>query len=181
MKSPTSNSRNLSTGAAIRRRNTGNTKFIKDGKELTWEEALKEFVDQTGQPGPATWEAGDYPEGQADYPVSGVSWYEAAAYAEFVGKSLPTAISLGYRSGRIHATRSRSLLHAFLAPLSNFKGKGPAPVGSNPGMTSYGAYDMAGNVREWCWNEAPKGRIIRGGAWNDAIYLFWRSESGSSL
>ena len=60
--------------------------FTEDGKELRWEDAVKAFVDQTGQPGPATWQGGDYPEGQADYPVSGVSWYEAAAYAEFAGK-----------------------------------------------------------------------------------------------
>ncbi len=31
---------------------------------------------------------------------------------------------------------------------------------------------MAGNVREWCWNEAPKGRLIRGGAWDDNGYMF---------
>jgi hypothetical protein len=30
---------------------------------------------------------------------------------------------------------------------------------------------MAGNVREWCWNEAGNGRVIRGGAWNDAWYM----------
>ncbi len=42
------------------------------------------------RPGPASWEVGDYPKGQDDYPVAGVSWYEAAAYAEFVGKRLPT-------------------------------------------------------------------------------------------
>ncbi len=35
--------------------------FIKDGKTLTWEEAMKLFVDQTGRPGPSTWQAGDYP------------------------------------------------------------------------------------------------------------------------
>ena len=33
---------------------------------------------------------GHVPEGQADYPVSGVSWHEAAAYAEFANKRLPT-------------------------------------------------------------------------------------------
>ena len=52
-------------------------------------EAMAEFLDATGRPGPSTWEAGDYPKGQDDYPVSGVSWYEAAAYAEFVARVCP--------------------------------------------------------------------------------------------
>lgn len=46
------------------------------------------------------------------------------------------------------------------------------PVGHFPGITSYGAYDMAGNVREWNWNETAKGRMVRGGAWNDNRYMF---------
>ena len=37
-------------------------KFVKDGSELSWQAAMKLFVDQTGQPGPATWENGDFPE-----------------------------------------------------------------------------------------------------------------------
>jgi formylglycine-generating enzyme required for sulfatase activity len=34
-------------------------------------------------------------------------------------------------------------------------GQGPEPVGRNPGISPFGAYDMAGNVRKWCWNKAP--------------------------
>ena len=149
-------------------------KFIKDGKELTWDEAMKAFVDQTGQSGPATWQAGDYPEGQGDYPVSGISWHEAAAYAEFAGKSLPTGEHWGIARGEYTTIIQVPQLGGFaiLAPFSNFRGKGPVPVGSLPGITSYGAFDMAGNVREWCWNEAPQGRLIRGGAWDDNPYIF---------
>ena len=60
--------------------------FIKDGKVIRWEVAMALFVDKTGRPGPFTWEAGDYPDGNDDYPVSGISWYEAAAFAEYAGK-----------------------------------------------------------------------------------------------
>jgi dienelactone hydrolase len=31
---------------------------------------------------------------------------------------------------------------------------------------------MAGNVREWCWNETIAGRVIRGGSWEDNTYEF---------
>ncbi len=149
--------------------------FVKDGKELTWEEAVNGFVDQTGLPGPAGWQAGDYPEGQADYPVSGLSWYEAAAYAEFVGKSLPTSFHWGLAMGTytpILAEPTFSGGVALYIPFSNMFGKGPVRTGSLPGITAYGALDMAGNVREWCSNEMPKGRLIRGAAWGDNAYLF---------
>ena len=56
-----------------------------------WQEAVARFVDATGRPGPATWEAGTYPDGTGDHPVAGVSWFEAVAYARFRGKELPTA------------------------------------------------------------------------------------------
>ncbi len=32
---------------------------------------------------------------------------------------------------------------------------------------------MAGNVREWCWNKAPDGRIVRGGGWDDVVYMYF--------
>jgi len=64
--------------------------FVENGRTLSWEEAMSKFHDKTGRPGPSTWEIGNFLEGQADYPVTGVSWYEAAAYAEYAGKDLPT-------------------------------------------------------------------------------------------
>ncbi len=145
--------------------------FIRDGEKVPWQEAMREFVDQTGRPGPAGWQAGDYPEGQGDYPVSGISWYEAATYAEFAGKSLPTGDHWGIARGTDLLLDSKSFF-SFFTPQSNFAGQGPAPAGRFPAITSYGLHDMGGNVREWCWNETPNGRLIRGGAWDDAPYMF---------
>ncbi len=149
-------------------------KFVRDGIELRWEDAIRAFVDQTGQPGPSTWQARDFPEGQGDHPVSGVSWYEAEAYAEFAGKSLPSGVHWGLARGDDTPIIRTPQLGGFavFAPFSNFRGKGTMPAGSLPGITSYGACDMAGNVREWCWNETANGRLIRGGAWDDNPYMF---------
>ena len=59
--------------------------FHEDGRTLSWEQAMARFRDPTGRPGPSTWESGRYPAGKDHHPVSGVSWYEAAAYAVFAG------------------------------------------------------------------------------------------------
>jgi predicted esterase len=146
--------------------------FVKDGKALTWEAALAEFVDQTGRPGPSTWQAGTFPKGQEDYPVSGVSWYEAAAFAEFAGKSLPTRSHWIIARGDLTALFQYAGIHSMIFPLSNFQGEGPSQVGKYQAIMPYGVYDMAGNVREWCWNETPQGRLVIGGAWDDVNYMF---------
>ncbi|HBE41578.1 MAG TPA: hypothetical protein DDW27_10320 [Bacteroidales bacterium] len=145
--------------------------FKKDGKVIRWEEVMSLFVDKTGRPGPFTWEAGDYPDSQDEYPVSGISWYEAAAYAEYAGKSLPTAEHWGSAVG-FYIPYIDNTFGSRILPLSNFLGKGSDKAGKFPGISCFGAYDMAGNVREWCWNETPVGHIIRGGAWNDPIYMY---------
>jgi tRNA A-37 threonylcarbamoyl transferase component Bud32/dienelactone hydrolase len=144
------------------------------GRALAWDEAMRRFVDASGQPGPATWMGGTYPEDQADYPVSGISWYEAAAYAEYAGASLPTSVHWDVARGGFTPMILWPQLGGFavLAPFSNFGGTGPVAVGSLRGVTAYGAHDMGGNVREWCWNEAPLGRVVRGGAWDDNTYDF---------
>ena len=151
-------------------------KFTKDGRVFSWEEAMKEFVDATGRPGPSTWELGNPLEGQDDYPVTGISWYEAAAYAEFAGKSLPTV----YHWNKATGMEGYGGIVRHIIPLSNFAGKSIAPVGSYQGLSPYGAYDMAGNVREWCWNEEENKRIILGGSWNESQYVFYQIAEGSS-
>jgi dienelactone hydrolase len=145
--------------------------FVLEGRVIDRDEALAMFVDQTGRPGPATWDAGDFPDGLDDYPVTGVSWYEAAAYAEFAGKSLPT-IDHWYRARGTHVGVAQWVFTGLLMPMSNFGGDGPMAAGSSHAMTPLGAEDMAGNVREWCFNSSPAGRCLRGGAWNDASYMF---------
>jgi dienelactone hydrolase len=147
-----------------RRRELWKEPFVLDGAPLAWEQAMARFVDRSGRPGPASWEAGDYPAGQAEYPVSGVSWYEAAAYAVYAGKSLPTVF---------HWVRAaRTTAAAFIVPKSNFDGHGAAHVGAYGGIGPYGTFDMAGNVREWCSNAAGDRRYITGGGWNDPGYAF---------
>ncbi len=112
----------------------------------SFEAAMRLFVDRTGLPGPSTWEGGEYPAGEGDFPVHGVSWYEAAAFAEFDGKSLPTLEHWGEATGNFidwtHFQFSRLLL-----PIANFSSSGPRAVGASEALTPLGAHDMAGNVR----------------------------------
>ena len=137
---------------------------IVDGaRTLKWEEAMARFVDRTGRPGPAIWEGGGYPADQAKMPVGGVSWYEAAAYAKFAGRSLPTIF---------HWSEAASVRYArYMVPLSNLNASSPLPVGTPRAVSAMGVSDMGGNVREWVFNEAGRGqRFILGGGWSDPSY-----------
>jgi predicted Ser/Thr protein kinase/predicted esterase len=138
--------------------------FKKDGITLSWEQAMAKFRDRTGRPGPATWEMSDYPEGRDDHPVGGISWYEAAAYAEFVGKSLPTIYHWDWAAD--------PWLSEVYIPRGNFSDRDTWPVDASRCVGFYGLHDMAGNVREWCWNESGDWRFLLGGAWNDQPYMF---------
>ncbi|MBA3296077.1 MAG: SUMF1/EgtB/PvdO family nonheme iron enzyme, partial [Acidobacteria bacterium] len=156
---------------AYRRAELWQEPFLKDGRTLTFEAAMAHFRDATGRPGPAGWEMGAYIAGHDDYPVGGVSWYEAAAYARWAGKALPTIY---------HWTRAADQrLSGDVVPASNADGKSLLPVGASRGITRGGTTDMAGNVKEWVLNAAGAKRYILGGAWNEPVYMFtdWDAES----
>ena len=146
--------------------------FQSGDRVLSFAEAVARFRDPTGRSAPAGWELGAYPEGQAQYPVGGISWFEAAAYAEFAGKSLPT-IYHWYRAAGADDIFSDVLR------LSNFDGKGAVRVGERRGLGPWGTVDMGGNVKEWCGNavEGKNHRYILGGGWNEPNYRFRESEA----
>ncbi|MHC1764440.1 MAG: SUMF1/EgtB/PvdO family nonheme iron enzyme [Verrucomicrobiia bacterium] len=103
-----------------------------------------------------------------------MSWFEAAAYARFAGKALPT----------VHHWHLAACLGEaqVIIPHSNLgaRSHGPAPVGSYPGMGHSGLYDMAGNVKEWCFNATDASgnrRLTLGGSWNEPTYVFGGPDS----
>lgn len=160
-----------------------NHEFRNGDKIISWEDGMKILIDQTGRPGPSAWAGNDYPPGQGDFPVSGVSWYEAAAFAEWKGMTLPTSTHWNVARGGMTPMIQVPQLGGFgiLAPFTNFRGYGSLAVGSLNGITAYGSYDMPGNVREWCWNETKEGRIIRGGSYEDNTYEFEYERQAPSM
>jgi formylglycine-generating enzyme required for sulfatase activity/dienelactone hydrolase len=147
---------------------------IVDGERtLSFDEAMQRFVDRTGRPGPSTWELGRHPDGEEEHPVGGVSWYEAAAYAAWAGKSLPSVYHWRHAAG--------ITIFGDIIPLSNFGGEGPAPAGSHHGLSPHGTYDMAGNLKEWCHNRFGNQRYILGGAWDEASYRFDENDARDPL
>ncbi|MBL7964673.1 MAG: SUMF1/EgtB/PvdO family nonheme iron enzyme [Flavobacteriales bacterium] len=149
--------------------------FYGKGVAYTAADAMATFIDRTNRPGPANWEAGTYPDGTEDHPVTGISWYEAAAYAVYAKKQLPTIF---HWSVVAHTNRTQ-----FIVPLSNFNGTSTVPVGSLRGFSSFGVYDLAGNAREWCMNASNiKGQnYILGGGWNDPTFAFNDSYTQSAM
>jgi formylglycine-generating enzyme required for sulfatase activity len=121
-----------------------------------------------------------YPTGMDNYPVTGVSYEDAAAFAGWVKKRLPTedeweAAARGQRGFRYPWGND---YEAKRANDANADPGDVVAVGSFPGDVSpFGALDMAGNVMEWVGTleggkpappklEANSGVVIRGGCYD---------------
>lgn len=137
--------------------------FVEDGDTLSWDEGISRFHDATGRLGPSGWQAGDYLPGKGAHPVEGVSWYEAMAYARWVGQELPSAEHL----------RSALDLRAvpWLLGESNFSGVGTRTVTESKAISYAGVYDLVGNVREWTSTPVGQDYVILGGSWTDPYYV----------
>ena len=120
------------------------------------------------------WEKNNYPRERIDHPVVHVSWYAAMAYAQWIGKRLPTEAEW--------EKAARGGLNDQKYPWGNEIDAGKAnyhkrhqqttPVGRYP-ANEYGLYDMVGNVWEWCLDE-----------WDQRFYEFSSSDnpiSGGSI
>jgi formylglycine-generating enzyme required for sulfatase activity len=128
---------------------------------------------------------------QPDHPIAFITWYEAEAYATWVGKRLPTSLEWE-RAARGRQGRVYPWGDDFASGLCNSKESGigtTTPVRAYPrGRSEDGCFDMAGNVFEWTseWARVPRfssapnsEKINRGASFNRPAedLVCWFSES----
>ena len=123
-----------------------------------------------------TWNGESFPAGDADLPVTFVTWHAASAYCREAGKRLPDEVEWEFAAGAGGAAEFPWGDGLPTAKSANWSGAGigkPSSVGSFP--PAHGLYDMAGNVWEFVadpWKDSyrddakpsPGRRVIRGGS-----------------
>ena len=151
--------------------------FYMDRTEVTNEE-YQRFVSATGHRHPSHWRDGKFPANEAKIPVVNVSWDDANAYAQWIGKRLPTETEWEFAArgsdGRIYPWGNS--WNAANANASKETGGSVSKVASFPnGASQFGVFDLCGNVWEWTSStlssyadqkEIAPGKVIRGGAYD---------------
>jgi formylglycine-generating enzyme required for sulfatase activity len=162
--------------------NAAFAKFIQAGgygERSFWSQEGWEWRKEGNFQLPGLWENDQF--NQADYPVVGVSYYEAEASAKWAGKRLPTEQEWE-KAARGTDGRTYPWGEEFDPGLCACSVKGKreqtTPIGTFPeGQSPSGCQDMAGNVWEWCasWYDKYKGsRVLRGGSWFNFDPEFFR-------
>lgn len=122
----------------------------------------KKFVDAVGHRAPKHWVDGVIPYGEEYHPVTNVSWDDAAAYAIWCGKRLPTEAEWeksAYWDPSSQCKYAYPWGDDFQEGVANYYNSfigSTSPVGqfSPDGDSPYGLSDMAGNVFEWLLDDS---------------------------
>jgi dienelactone hydrolase/heme/copper-type cytochrome/quinol oxidase subunit 2 len=133
--------------------------------------SVKLFTDRYEKLGPANWSYGKYPSGLENHPVTGISWFEARAFARFKNLNLPNIFQWTYASG---IPENWMTVDQSVTNHSNYDSTQLREVSNSEGSYN-GLNNIGGNVKEWVLN--PNGNnkekySIMGGAFNESPYTF---------
>jgi serine/threonine protein kinase len=120
-----------------------------------------EFVKATNHKSPTEWKNGTYPKGQENFPVVGVNWEDANAFAEWSKKRLPTEEEWEF-AARGFNNFSYPWGNEWKSNSANVESKSFVEIGKYKETSPFGIYDMTGNAWEWTASEFkayPNGKL----------------------